>query len=172
MIRIESFLALYLSSRDVDSSEVTMSPRNDRYSSGFERFLAIFETFSASREDFDLYHEVEEQLFKIVAGWIKVAKQADNVLDAKYLTSSDLSEVELDVEFNRPEEVKSSMEQLTEIEKEINLGLTSRVKALAKRRGISEEAAEEEIRLIDQQEGLNRGMEETAVQPDGSQSDD
>lgn len=159
---IESFLALYLSSRDVDSSEVTMSPNSDRFNSGFERFLALFETFSASKEDFDVYKEVEEQLYEIVKGWIAVARETTELLDPKFLTSSDLSSSTVQVEFNKPEEVKSSLEQLTEIQKELELGLTSRVKALAKRKNITEEKAKEIISEIDLEDGLN-AVEETGI---------
>ncbi len=55
------------------------------------------------------------------------------------------------------------MEQLNEIQKELELGLTSRVKALAKRKEITEEKARELIREIDLEDGLNNGVEETGV---------
>lgn len=173
---IEAFLALYLSSRDVNSSEISTRANASEYKSGFDRFLAIFETFSASQEDFDLYREAEEEKFEIIKGWIKVARSADNVLDPKYIPAGNLEDAEEMVEFNRPEEIKTTMEVLNEIREEIELGLTSRVKALAKYKKISEEEAEELISKIDEQEGLN-GMEgpelqeienESEIQPEGS----
>lgn len=159
---IESLLALYLSSRDVDVNEITTQPGADRYSSGFERFLSIFETFSASQEDFDVYKEVEKKKFEIIKGWIAVARDAQGVLDPEYIPSGNIEEVDESVDFNRPEEVKTTMERLQEIEKEIELGLTSKVKALAKYKGISEEQARDMIEEIDQEEGL--GMVQTQVQ--------
>jgi len=161
---IEAFLALYLSSRDVDSSEVTMSPNSDRYSSGFERFLSIFETFNASQEDFDVYKDVEADKFEIIKGWIEVAKNADGVLDSKYIPTGNLEVMTESVEFNKPEEVRSNKEQLEEIKVEMELGLTSRVKALAKRKGISDEDARELVKQIDSDEGLLDDIQRPEIQ--------
>lgn len=160
---IESLLSLYLSSRDVDSSEITTRPQTDRYSSGFERFLAIFETFSASQEDFDTYTEAEEEIFEIIKGWLAVARDTTDLIDPYYIPSSSLEDSDIVVEFNRPEEVKSTMEKLDEIQKEIEMGLTSRVKALSRLKGISEDQARDLIMQIDAEEGAN-GVEQSEIQ--------
>lgn len=160
---IEALLALYLSSRDVDSSEITTKAQNDRYSSGFERFLAIFETFSASQEDFDTYDLVEHEKFQIMKGWINLAKNSKDLLDPKYITTSNLEDVEQNVEFYRPEEVRSTMQKLEEVQKKLELGLTSRVKAYSKLHNMDESQALDVIREIDQQEQLV-GVSETEIQ--------
>lgn len=166
---IESLLALYLSSRDIDSGEVTMSPSGDRYSSGFERFLAIFETFSASQEDFDIYDEVENEKLKIIRGWINVAKSNDGVLAPEYITTSNLAETKQITEFNKPEELKSKKEALEEFGLEKDLGVNSRVKFISKRDKVSEDQARIIIAEIDKDE--LGGVEEPEVQNLGGLSD-
>lgn len=168
---IESYLSLYLSSEDVGTDAVTMNQDQQKFTSGFERLLAMLDRFEASREDYELYDNAEHELWDIIKGWIAVARKADNVLDERYIPRQSLEGVDLMVEFSKPEQIRSRSEQLSDIDKEKELFLTSDIQAIADYYQITREQAEERLeqfiadekRAAELRQGLVDGMAETQI---------
>jgi hypothetical protein len=63
-------------------------------------------------------------------------------------------DLSVNVEFAKPEMIKTEMEMLEVAAKEIELGLTSRVHVLMKLKGMTKEEAEKHIQEVDQYAGI------------------
>lgn len=139
---LETLLTTFLSSNGIDPKTVSMNGESQNYSSGIERLLATIEKVSASREDFDVFEKVEERCWKLIKAWLS-ALDGSETLDQKYKTGSLPVDCEVKVEYAKPELVKSDMEELEVIQREIELGISSPIKAIMVREKLSKEQAEE-----------------------------
>ena len=156
----ESFLAAFLSSRGLDNSIVSGNPQLNVASSGVEKLLQMVEKFEASQEDIALFKHVEEELIEIIVCFINSfrGERADGelLLNENYQITlpEDPEMVGVNIEFAKPEMIKTEMEMLEVAQKEIEMGLTSRVHVLMKLKGMSKEDAINYLKEVDQFSGV------------------
>lgn len=146
---LESLIALFLSSRGIDPKSVTTKGDASTYTSGMERLLAMIEKFEASRTDFAIYENAEKKLFDIVKAYVNTYAGTD-VLQYSIAPISESAAVE--IKFEEPEMVETEMDKLTEIEKKLDLGLISKVEAIAEDRDIPVEEAQKIKDQMDKEE--------------------
>lgn len=166
---LETLLATFLSSNGIDPKTVSMKGEGQTYTSGIERLLATIEKVSAAREDFDTFARVEDKVWRLVKAWLNILTSTET-LDRKYWTGSISEDSSVNVEFSKPELIKSDMEELDVIQREIELGISSPIDAIMRREGLDREQAEQ--RYLDYQNdnfmGLGNGPQNREI---GSQSD-
>ena len=104
----------------------------------------MIEKISSSKEDYDTFSRVEEKIWNLIKAWLNVLSNSET-LDQKYRTSQIAMDAQVKVEYAAPEMVKSDMEELDVIAKEIELGISSPVKAIMQRENLSQEQAEEKF---------------------------
>ena len=156
---LETLLTTFLSSNGIDPKTISMNGEGQSYTSGLERLLAMIEKVSASREDYDTFERVEEKVWYIVKAWLNALSNSET-LDQKYRTSQVPMDSRVVIEFAAPEMVKSDMEELEVISREIELGISSPVNAIMQREGLSREEAEEKYQLYLQENiGMPRNQE-------------
>jgi hypothetical protein len=153
----ESFLKTFLSSRGLDVSIISGESSMQKASSGVEKMLQMIEKFEASQEDFSLFKGVENELIGITACWIKslYGERIDGelILGEDYqINIADPRDVYANVEFEKPQMIKTEMECLEVAEKEIEMGVSSRVHYLMDHKGMSEDEAIEHIKKVDEYE--------------------
>lgn len=153
----ESYLKSFLSSRGLDSSLISGEGDSSGATSGVQKLLEMIDKFDASLEDFSVFRNVENKLCYIISSWIKslYAERQDGelILDEKYQVNiSDPKELRCSIEFGKPEMIKTEKEELEIFEKELDLGITSRVHYLMENKGMSKEEAEKRIMEVDQYE--------------------
>jgi hypothetical protein len=142
---IETLLSNFLTSRGLDGKLVNGAGDSSKYASGIERLLALIEEFSASKNDFDLFKSVEEEVFDAIKQWAEVTYNTDMAfLTFKFPYESDLS-----VKFYEPTMIQSEAEKLANIQVKRDLGLMSRVEAIAYDRNVDEVKALEIMQKID-----------------------
>jgi len=162
----ESWLASFLSSRGLDVSIVSGKASVQGATSGIEKLLQMIEKFDASMSDFAMFKKVEESVFKVVYHWIKALANervdGNPVLSEVYqINLPDFNQSNLSIEFKKPEIVRTDLEILETLEKEIEMGLSSRVHALMEYRGMSLEQAQKRVKEIDDvemQDNRNRQL--------------
>ena len=151
----ESYLAAFLSSRGLDISVVSGRGDIQKASSGIEKLLQMIEKFEASLEDFSLFQKVEEQLYRITHAWLKQGtatsrQSGDPLLNENYRISlGDYKQDQFSIEFHEPQAIQTKMDELNELEKEIDLGISSRVHYLMEK-GMSKEQAIERIKEVEE----------------------
>jgi hypothetical protein len=151
---VSAFLANWLTSRGVSpkviSSELNAS---DSYASGIERLLAMIDKFEATKEDFDLYQCVEQDIFEIIKKYLVVFSGTD-LLDKKYSVSKSFENAQLSVQFHKPEMVQTENEKITNIQLKMDMGISDQVIALMELEGITEEMAIEKIDMINERKAI------------------
>jgi len=173
----ESFLRAFLSSRGLDTSVVSGTPQTSTASSGIEKLLQMVEKFEASQEDISLFEKVESKLFNVFSCYIKAFRgervDGDLILSDIYqiqLPDNDAA-MNLEVEFAKPEMIKTEMELLDIAQKEIDMGLMSRVHVLMSLKKMTKEQAIKHIKEVDEFEGLNGSDQSTEILEEGSVSE-
>jgi hypothetical protein len=156
---LETYLALFLTSQGMDAKTVSATTDSVRYSSGFERLLAMIDEFEASADDMDLFRWVEQNALEIMVAWSNVLQGATvqgGVTPLRpELQSATLPEgMVVSVKYARPQSVKTDSDIQDEELKKLDAGLTTRTRALMNIEGISEEEAQKRIEEIDA-EGLS-----------------
>jgi len=156
----ESFLNSFLSSRGLDTSIISGSPQAQINSSGVERLLSMIEKFEASQEDFSLFRNAENVTCKIMSCWIAslagARDESGNLIlgEAYQLNITDPLSIQCNVEFSKPEMIKTEKEMIEIAQMEIEAGLSSRVHAVMDIKGMTEEQAIEYINKVDEYQGL------------------
>jgi hypothetical protein len=155
----ESFLAAFLTSRGLDTSIISGQPQAQQSSSGVEKLLQMIEKFEASQEDFSVFKNAETKLLKIVSSFIKALSteviDGEPVLNETFNIDTGTSFPELSLRFSGPEMIKSESEMLDIAQKELEMGLTSRVHILMNLKDMTREQAENHIKEVDAYEGIN-----------------
>lgn len=156
----ESFLAAFLSSRGLDISVVNGRGDVQKASSGIEKLLQMIEKFEASLDDFSTFKRVEHELYKLLFFYTKALQNVTNsegflILKDEYQgTLGDFNPDDFYVEFHRPQAIKTKMQELDEFEKELDLGLNSKVYYVMEKYDINEDEAIEYIQKINDHQRL------------------
>jgi hypothetical protein len=145
----ESLLSQYLSSKGLDANAITGNASSNTHASGVSKLLAMVERFEASKDDLARFEQAEKSLYNVIKGWVN---NASSILDSKYVMGNINENSELSVVYKEPTAVQTEAEQLDVIERKIDLGLISRVEAIAKDRNITVQEAQEILDGFEQTE--------------------
>lgn len=163
---LENYLRFFLASQNLQPGEVG-GGETKSYSSGLERMLAMIEKFDASRDDFDRFQHVEMQLFDQLRMWSNALQGTDALVpELQFGTIPD--DVELTVNFAKPEAIQTKSEKLDAAVKQMEQGLMSRAEAIAELRGVDIERAIEILKEIDGELLLNSNTSQLLGQQNGA----
>jgi hypothetical protein len=163
----ESYLTAFLTSRGLDSSIVNGRAQTSTASSGTEKLLQMVEKFEASQEDVSTFERAERELFYIISFWISslYAEVVDGepLLDDDFKVQLPENDHDISINFSRPEMVKTESESLDIKQKELEMGLTSRVHILMELKNMDMDQAKEYLAQVDQLEGLNGSNKQAEI---------
>lgn len=148
----QNLLSMFLSSHGLDPDVISNDGNSKIYNSGFERYLAQLQRFSASKQDYDIFKSVEEELLKIIMAWHDVGKE-QGLLNAEYLTNNFFDRGEVSVKYKHPQAVQTKAEQIAYHTAMIESRLGSRVSAIMEMKAMTEEQARRYIEKIDKEDG-------------------
>lgn len=163
---ISTLVSAFLTSENQSPNTVSLKGQKESYSSALERLLALFEKYEASVEDYKVYREVEEEIFKLMVKWHNLNQNAENpFIDSKYIAKSQISEdATLTVKYEKPEMVQTQSEKDEREKTRETNGWQSRVISIKNTYGYeSEDEAVEHIiknKELDMRAGLVK-VEET-----------
>jgi hypothetical protein len=139
---LETMLMNFMASRGLDPKEMA-SEGAKSFNSALERMLAMIEEFEASKDDFDLYVDIESQLFEVVKSWlINAPDQIDETIQLNETAM-------MKVEFHEPQMVLTKQEKIVYWESKVDAGFASRIDAIMDIDGCSREDAILKIRDMD-----------------------
>lgn len=154
----DRFLNYFLTSMDLDNSTINSKGETVKYSSGIERLLGMIEKFEASQDDLDIYNTVEQKLFKATVNFNNVLQDADSFesgnqhgLMEKLKGGSISEDVRMQVQFAKPESIRTQKDIEDQQIKLRDNGLTTVKRAIMKIHEVSEEGAEEIISEINEE---------------------
>ena len=147
---IEMLVNLFLSSRGIDPGAVQTKGGGSTFSSGIERLLSMLQKFEASADDLDQFRMAEQKYYMLMKLWQQASANND-LLDAEYKVRLP-EDSQVSVQFHEPEMIQTQVEREDSQIKLMEAGLTSRKQAIMQIHGVSEEAAEEMIKEIDELE--------------------
>jgi hypothetical protein len=148
---LEGLLSSFLTSRGVDPKVVNAKMEDVKYSSGFDRLLAMIEQFEASEQDISTFQDAEEKLFKIVVAYLNT--YGGTAVLPKYRVAPISEEAGVTVVFKRPSSVMSEADKLAVIQQRKEMGLITQVEAIALDREIEMDEAEEIYDRIQEESG-------------------
>jgi hypothetical protein len=156
---LEMNLKLFLSSKGVDTKALVARGDVKSYSSGLERLLAMIESFEASKDDMDLFYQVEQSVFYFMKRWVEIYRGSD-VIDQMYYSDVVSDDTELEVKFYEPQSIQTKSDLEASIEKRLSLGLITKADALMILDGMTREMAEEKLLEINSQKmGVPNGQD-------------
>lgn len=143
---LEMIISNFLTSRGVDPKTISGKGDSQKFSSGTERLLAMIDRFESSRADYDLFKNVESQVYNVVKSYI-AKYSGTSFLDKKYWCKIP-DDSEVTVIFKRPELVQGDSEKADTVIKKLDNGLMSKVEAVMELRGVNREMAEQILAKI------------------------
>ena len=136
---LENLISLFMSSRGMDARAVSTKMQANTFSSGVEKLLSMLDVFEATKEDFETLKRAEKDLFELIKKWSNYYIGTDQQI----LNFMIPDEATIDVNFCKPELVQSDMEKVNVLKAKLDMGLITKVEAIAQDRGITEEMAEQ-----------------------------
>lgn len=147
---IEMYVRFFLTSRGLDPKTVSGKAEDSRFSSGIERLLSMIDRFEASRQDFDIFSQVEQKIFNLMRGWSNLMQNTDALNED--LKGGQISDnVELEVMFSSPEVIKTQSESEESVIRRMREGLMTKVEAIAELRNMDEDNAREVLEKINEE---------------------
>ena len=149
---VESLLALFLSSRGIDTTTISGKPQAEKYGSGVERLLGMLEKFEASREDMAIFERVEDQLFEVIRAW---HNEAPSLFDDTYISARWPEDASVSVTFATPEMIQTEKEKLDLWIARKDAGINSMVDVVMSMNNMSKDEAIEKLKEV-QDEKIDR----------------
>lgn len=137
---VEMLLSNFLTSRGLDPRIVSGKGQAETFSSGIERLLSMIDKFESSKVDMELFRYVESKAFEIIKIWNNLLLGSD-LLNDELQISTILEDTKLSVEFVEPQSIQTRSEKLDTYQKELELGLKSRIDVIAEMNDVSKEDA-------------------------------
>jgi hypothetical protein len=139
---IEGLLSTWLSTKGLSPKTISSKPDAKTYASGFERLLAMIDDLAPSVDDYSIFEKAEGELFEIIKQWVNVYG-GSNLLYSKEIKAIGTipQDAYVSVEFQGPQSIKTTKEELEEIQLKIELGLASKVDGVMELYDINEEDA-------------------------------
>lgn len=146
---IETLLSNFISSRGQDTKMISSSLNNsERFASGVERMLAMIDRFEASKDDIDVFHKAEDEVFDITKRMLAYYSTHGNLLDKKYKVNSSVESMQMTVIYSKPEAVKTDEDKILYAKEREALGLWSLIDVLMYLDDIDEDAAIANLKLV------------------------
>jgi hypothetical protein len=142
---IEMLLSHFLTSRGLDPNVVNGKMMSSKYNSGLDRLLAMIDQFEATKQDYDLFMKVEKKLFELFKKWSQVMNSTED----KFLSFVIPDDCEIQVKFEKPEQVQSQSEKLADIQLKLDMGVMTKLQAVMDIYEVDEEKAQEMLSKIE-----------------------
>jgi hypothetical protein len=155
---IEMLVSLFLSSRGIDAGSIQTKGSGQTFASGIERLLSMLQKFEASSDDIDQFRMAEKRYFELFKAWQDASKNNDLLAPEWKMTLPEASEVS--VSFHEPEMIQTQTEREDSQIKLLEAGLTSRKYAIMEIHGVTETVAEEMMKEIEEENGVNKANPE------------
>ena len=150
---LESLMMLFLACEGVDPKQLNGVLKAEGFQSGIDRFISLIQQFDATKGDIALFKDVESQLLNIYIKWNNVLLGSPLYMNGTQ-TQGLNENIDVHVEYHRPEVVQTKQEKEDGLIKLIDAGLESRVGAIQKLMDVNEQQAIDEVNRIDSQESL------------------
>lgn len=131
---IEGLLSSFLTSRGVDPRVVNAKGDSIKYASGIERLLAMVEQFEATEQDSELFEDAENKILQIIIAYVNT--YGGSPVLPNYPKMNIPLNAYVEVEFQKPTAIQSDGEKLSNIQTRLDMGLISKVEAIAADRNI------------------------------------
>lgn len=147
---INAQLKMFLSSIGLDATIVSGETQAKAFSSGVDHLLANLDKFQASKQDMDLFRNVETQVFHLMVKWNNIMQpvSGDGELDPVLKGSQISDKVGFEINYEEPTSVQTQGEKEDSTIKLLDAGLISKKDALMRMFGYDEAKADEEIKNI------------------------
>jgi len=136
---IEGLLSSFLTSRGVDPKVVNTKGESVKYNSGIDRLLAMVEQFEATEQDTEIFEDAENKILKIVIAYLNT--YGGTPVLPKYPKMNLPMDAYVEVEYCKPNAIQSDAEKLSNIQTRLEMGLISKVEAIARDRDIDVDQA-------------------------------
>jgi hypothetical protein len=146
----EHILGSFLTSRGLDADLISGKGQATKYTSGLDRLLAMVDMFEATKSDYDLFKNVEMQLFEQIKAWSNVTFGTDN----QFLSFIIPDNATLVVNYKKPELVQTDQEKNDLLISKLENGMISKLEAIMIDRNISKEDALKVLSEIKKEETL------------------
>lgn len=150
---LEMTLRLFLTSKGIDPKTISGKLDAQSFSSGIERLLSMVDKFEASKTDVELLRWAEMQVFDLMKAWSNLYQGTD-VLDEDLRIASIPEEMEMTVNYVKPEAVQTKTEIEDSTIKLIDSGLITKKRAIMDLYGFDEDQAEEFLKEIDEEQAM------------------
>lgn len=159
---VEMVLSNYLTSRGLDPKLISGTAQSQQFTSGTERLLAMIDKFEATREDFQLYERVEDQMYNIIKAWLNAYSRTEN-LNEKYWVSEIKDDSELSVTYSAPEMTETMADKVTRMKDMVDAGFAHTVHGIMEIHDMDKEQAEEMYQEIQEMEGFGEGDQDDNI---------
>lgn len=154
---LETLLKLLLTAKGLDPETVTGTGDGNRYNSGLDRLLAMIDKFEATKADYDLFRDVEDELKDLIIAWNNILQDATDpkiALDDKLKNGQINTDCTLEVSFNEPGLVQTKQDKEDSVIKLIKERLLSRKEAIMQLRDVDKDMAEEILAEIEEDDEI------------------
>lgn len=162
---LDRLVSYFLTAEGVDPKAVTSKGDGQKFGSGYERMLSMYEAFESSREDADKFKAIEQWLVEMIGLWTNIYVGAQNSPLYALETMSLPQDLGVCVNFAKPELVQTKTEIEDSELKLLDKGLRSEVTALMNIDGIEEEEAIERLAKIKEHKALIAAVTVKPVAP-------
>lgn len=145
---LDRLVSYFLTAEGIDPKAVTSKGEGQKYGSGYERMLAMYEAFEASRDDIEKFQSVEQWVCEMIVAWTNTYNGTQGSPLTKIKPVALPEDLTASVQFAKPELVQTKTEVEDSELKLMDKGLRSEVMALMKIDGITEEEAIEKLKKI------------------------
>jgi hypothetical protein len=143
-------LKMFLSSEGLDPNVVSGKDGATAFNSGIDHLLSNLDKFQASKQDMDLFRNVETQLFHLMVKWNNIMQPVSGEGElVPELKGSQISDkVGFEIKYDEPTSVQTQGEKEDSTIKLLDAGLISKKDALMRMFGYDEAKALEELANI------------------------
>ena len=144
------YLRLFLSANNNDPGAISGTVQADKSSSGIDHLLSMIEKFSSSKDDMDLFQDIEQQVFRLMVKWSNLLQGVKGGLELKPELQNGLisDAVTLSVKFAEPAMIQTASEKIDADIKLVTAGMKSKIEAIMEQREIGEDEAKEVLKKI------------------------
>ena len=163
---LEAIINLLLTSEGEDTGVVTPRSEGQKYTSGIDRLLSMISKFEATRDDFELFRDVENELLQLLVAWSNLFQSVTGPgeLVAPLRQSFLPEDVKLDLKFAEPEATQTKREMEDSLMKQREGGYISRIDVIAGLNGVDRDKAIEIAKRIDEDERMFGDMRLNEIQ--------
>lgn len=162
---INAQLKMFLTSQGLSPGTVSGKNEIEKFTSGIDHLLANLDKFKATREDMDLFRQVENDLLEILIAWQNVMFDVsdEEALDEVFRKTRVGEQVYLDLVYHEPEAVQTDAEMLLYCQAAMGDGLMSKLEAVKRIYKVDDDTAQQIIDKIAEEKAANEPEQVTAT---------